>query len=216
MSCVFNSSSDDNLVNNQKSAFKFKKDFKEKLEFPNSIQKSHLEYQKSCLIKRNSKELFSELRKSFLLRRESNEKFSDADRFNYKCINDKMSLIDQNVLILKFSSNEYSNLINLLNSLESTRCLVETFLKQWTAKKIIAAKDGLSYQSYLLSIIQEWFESLFYYLNQIEVFTENHPLDNFIKENEINKQMNLLYKALIESSFVIEVEPSQVIRSETK
>lgn len=175
-----------------------------------------LEYQKASLNRENAKELFSALRKSFLLRRELNEKFNDEDRMNYKKVNDKLLEIERQLLYIKLSQNMFNDLKDLLILLKSTKDFVSLWLTKWNNQKIKASKDGFSYQSYLLSIIQVWYEHLFDYLNKIEVVAEDHAFNDFIEENDINYLIKMQYIELIESSFVIETEPSQVIRSTPK
>lgn len=175
-----------------------------------------LEYQKTSLTKENAKELFSALRKCFLLRRELYEKFNDEDRLNYNKVNDKMLEIEHKLLYIKLSKKMFNDLKDLLNLHKSIKDSVTLWLTKWNNQKIKASKDGLSYQTYLLSIIQVWYEQLFDYLNKIEVVAEDHPFNDFIEKIEIDYLIKSYYIELIESSFVIETEPSQVIRSAPK
>ncbi|CAO1437199.1 unnamed protein product [Diamesa serratosioi] len=226
---MFDCSFDENLLNTHKSAVKFKKDFKDLLtnpttEFPNSLIKTEedkrifnksLKVQTDFVHKEHAKVLFSELRKSFLLRLELSNRMEDIDRFSYKKINDKMFEIDLQLFNLKLSHNVYNDLRNLLNLFEVTKIEVELWLNSWIDNKKNAIKDGKSYQSFRLCIIQVWFERLFDFLNKIEPIAEDHSF-NFYQKMDCNHTIRKFYTELINCSFVIETEPSQVVRAAPK
>lgn len=214
---VSNCSSDDYLPNNKKSATKFRREFKDKLikllidaeEGP--IIRKFYHHQK--VSSKTASELFSALRKSFFLNRELNKKFNNQDRFDYKTVNDKLLEIDQKLLYILSSQNVYNDLKDLLDLFKSTKDDVLSWLKKWNTRKINAVLNGTSYKSYNICIIQVWFESLFDCLSKIEAILDPIECNDKKVMNSTIKQCNI---ELIERSFVLEVEPTQVIRCTPK